>query len=186
MWTEHLFYDGGELLSPLSNSLNFDSIHIQTQEFLMLSILLSIKPFYAYCIAIGLKTVELRARAPRENWSGFVECYISRDMTSLRQIPQPYRERFQSLCGSVALSFRCPHIGKISNINGRLDVDERLKNSVTCVPVDSVLQLSKHKPLFGFQIVDPSLHSVTPISNFVSLRGSPLTKPPQSWCYVDL
>lgn len=113
----------------------------------MKSILMSIKPYYAYLIIKGEKTIEVRKFGARKlNWSGKIICYVSKDKQSFNRIPQDDRAEFAKYLGNVAFEF----------VKGGVMCEEALhmrhglKDS--CLTHDELDNYGKGKPLYGYRI----------------------------------
>lgn len=110
-------------------------------------ILLPIKPYYAYLIMKGEKTIEVRKFLIKDpNWSGKFKCYVSKDKTSLKRIPQADRAEFAKYLGKVAFEF----------VKGGVMCEEALhmrhglKDS--CLTHEELDNYSKGKPLYGYRV----------------------------------
>lgn len=70
----------------------------------MKDILLSIKPYYYYLTAEGLKTVEIRKDYPKAaDWSGTAHYYMSKDKKSFARIPKEFQEKYRAHFGKIGL-----------------------------------------------------------------------------------
>ena len=137
----------------------------------MYDILLPIKPYYAYLIMKGEKTVEVRKfDATNPNWSGKFKCYVSKDKTSLERIPEADRAEFEKYLGKVAFEFEYDYIDDLHewelSPSGRHEefeqkrLNEFLKDS--CLTINEICiyrqKLPYYKPLYGYHITDLNVY----------------------------
>ena len=81
----------------------------------MKSVLRSVKPYWFYLICEGKKKVEVCKTEPlSKEWDGIVYLYCSKDMRSFNRIPEEYREKYKKYLGTVGASFYCYGIMDIS------------------------------------------------------------------------
>ena len=128
-------------------------------------ILIPIKPYYAYLIMKGLKPVEVRKfNITDKNWSGKLKCYVSKDKTSLKRIPEADRAEFEKYIGKVAFEFTSRNIDELHewelSPHGRYEefeqkrLNEFLKDS--CLTINEIWnyrqKLPYYKPLYGYRV----------------------------------
>lgn len=184
-------------------------------EFFMKAILRSIKPYWLYLIITKHKTIEVAKNFPKsENWGGIVEMYCSKDMQSFKQIPEKDRVWMSKYLGRVACQFVCDeveefHEWELTPHGKYADSErERLENFLTasCLSVEKLVcyreNLPYYKPLYGWHISDLEIYdNPKELSEFCRhdntydnafgwafedrAKSAPLTRPPQSWCYVE-
>lgn len=84
----------------------------------MKQILASIKPYYYYLVAEGIKTIEVRKRKPSiEDWDKKTWFYMSKDEKSFSKIPKEFQEKYRKHFGKVGMRFVCDKIDKIFQCN---------------------------------------------------------------------
>ena len=72
------------------------------------SVLYSIKPYYFYLIAEGIKTIEVRGRIPLSmNWDRGIWLHVTRDKKSFERIPEERRWFYEKYLGKVGAHFKC-------------------------------------------------------------------------------
>lgn len=171
----------------------------------MKSVLISIQPYWVFLIIAKTmgwkidkeKTIEVRKSFPKaEDWNRQVEIYCSKDKKSFNLIPKEYQPLMQKFLGKVVGKWFCDKIADIKPFG--LDIEEFEKQS--CL---SALEIARYlKGLYGyawhisnFKIYDKPKE----LSEFLSCKkcvgkkynycgsckGSSITRPPQSWCYVE-
>lgn len=120
-------------------------------------ILLPIKPYYAYLIMKGEKTVEVRKfHITDSRWSGKMKVYVSKDKKSFRRIPEKYRTEFEKNIGKVAFKFVSESIAKYecSSEHFRCLAD----NSGACLTYDEIMNYCNGKDLYGYNITDLKIY----------------------------
>lgn len=77
----------------------------------MKAVLKSIKPYFAYLLIKGLKSLELSKTQPQdEDFSGQVFIYFTKDKKSFNKIPKDEREIFKKYIGKICGCFTCDRI----------------------------------------------------------------------------
>lgn len=136
----------------------------------MKAVLISIRPKWCQKIMSGQKTIEVRKTRPKLNPP--FKCYI-----------------YQTGQGGVIGEFVCR---EFISINGA----ERITSDIardTCLAPFEIHQYLSAGAGYGWRISDLKIYD-TPreLSEFTGLRETrfgaepvPITRPPQSWCYVE-
>lgn len=155
----------------------------------MKAVLISIKPEWCELIAIGRKKLELRKTFP--NLPIPFKCYIYQ---TKRSWVYRWAERlgFLKLAevlpqgqGKVIGEFICfAKLGHCEMANA--DLAER----ASCVRREDILKYANGKEVLGWGICDLKIYDIPkPLSKFNHCGVNyhfdpPITRPPQSWCYV--
>lgn len=165
------------------------------------AVLRSIKAYWLYLIWIGKKKIEVGKDFPKsDDWNKVVYLYCSKDMKSFNRIPKQDQEWMRKYLGKVACMFIC---------RGRMQPNDNLNlmSKESCVPIDELIEYSNGKQLYGWRITDLVIYDEPKkLGEFYSLcekgncylcdwereydscgcnRKKPITRPPQSWCYVE-
>ena len=178
----------------------------------MKAVLRSVKPYWLYLILTGKKTIEVGKSCPRaKDWNKVVEMYCSKDMRSFNRIPEEDKEWMRKYLGKVIGEFVC---GKVTplvplGLRGFEVLDETLK--AMCLTTDDLNVYGGLKTLYGWHISQLKIYDKPkPLDEFyIRCRISDkkcrlcdncferedsygryyavkkLTRPPQSWCYVQ-
>ncbi len=171
----------------------------------MKSVLRSIKPFWLYCTIIREKTIEVGKTFPKaEDWNREVFFYCSKDRESFDLIPEKDREWMRKYLGKVACRFVCDYHTDYTlddYDNSYFISDDDLE--ATCLLTCELWEYGKGKTLYGWHISDLVIydeprelsefqqchkckHSCVRTSQNVELcKYHRLSRPPQSWCYVE-
>ena len=132
------------------------------------AVLISIKPEWCSLIATGNKTVEVRKSIPKLDTP--FKCYIYCTKTSkgwfFMHAPDVRRD------GKVMGEFLCANI----EVGVALFDDHK----ETCMSKAKLNAYAKGKPLYGWHISDLKIYDKPK-----ELREFKVTRPPQSWCYVE-
>ena len=154
------------------------------------------------------KTIELRTTRPRDkNWNNLVEIYCSKNKKSFNQIPKEYQPLMQSFLGKVVGKWFC---NKIDSYVAHEDNKDYWDLSVkewedlkrkSCLTIPQILEYSEHSDnLYGWHISNLKIYDKPKeLSEFLSCKkcvgkkynycgsckGPSITRPPQSWCYVE-
>lgn len=180
----------------------------------MRSVLRSDKPYWVYLMLTGQKTIEVGKDFPQaEDWDGTLDIYCSKDKKSFNRIPAADREWMRKYLGKVALKFVCNNIAKYKYDIGGVDIDddERLQTMLTWEEINIY---ANGQTLYGLYMSDLQVydapkelgefarkcdgnckignkmcaklkdHRLDVWANCDSLL--PLTRPPQSWQYVEV
>lgn len=177
----------------------------------MKSVLISIQPKWCELIASGKKTVEIRKTRPKIETPFKVYIYCTKDNAGL--IPSRYwwkadKTGFQHILnGKVIGEFVCVNVDRISHCGTRKDnvrlvlVDENLcikelngeyykKTQLNYSEID---EYSNGGDAYGWHISNLVIYDKPKdLSEFTGLRKTKfgyepikITRPPQSWCYVE-
>lgn len=165
-------------------------------------VLISIRPQWVELIACEEKTVELRKSEPniptpftayiyqtKPSWKWTFDHLRSLGMTGLA-------ERLAGALGMVVGEFVCDRITRHEYY--RSDTDpvfdpEPRESYIPCVDLDAaclkesaVLDYGVGKPLYSWHISDLKIYDRPKrLNEFRSASGQPITRAPQSWCYVS-
>ncbi len=175
----------------------------------MKSVLISIRPKWCELIASGKKTVEVRKTRPAiEKVGDKFKCYIymTKDICF---------NTFHSFnAGKVIGEFVCDDIDKIAHVGTRNNdihlriVDENLYckeldyeyvNNKCCISIRDLEEYSNGGTIFGWHISDLKIYDkpkglsefsngssrLTLNDDMTKFVWSGMTRPPQSWCYVE-
>lgn len=163
--------------------------------------LFSIKPYYAYLIMKGIKTLEVRKTLlSKDNWTGEVYAYVSKDKKSLRRIPEADRAEFSKLMGKVPFQFQKGGI----MCEAALYTRHGMKDS--CLTPDELSAYAQGKELYGYRVADLKVYErprelcefATPYKRLVGCAncaeydctrcskkgGINITRAPQSYMYA--
>ena len=176
-------------------------------------ILASIKPYYYYLIAEEKKKIEVRKMALK-NLPQDIAFYMSKDEKSFAKIPKKFQEKYRKHFGKIGMRVVCDeveefHEWELSPQGKFADFErERLENFLTaaCLSEEEVVRYRENlpyfKPLYGWHISDLKIYGKpkelsefktgckgckerdTYHCKFYCYGERPLTRPPQSWCYV--
>lgn len=154
----------------------------------MKSVMLSIKPKYCELIASGQKTIEVRKTKPKIDTPFKVYIYMTK--SNLVGDRKAYQDR---LAGKVIGEFVCDEI-IVDKTFGHND----LFNAAACLSVAEAAAYCINKEIYGWHISDlviydepkklseyASRSSVFTFSKNGKLVFTGMTRPPQSWCYVE-
>lgn len=157
------------------------------------------------------KTIPKAADWNRDAWF-----YMSKDEKSFAKIPKEYQEKYRKHFGKVGLKFVCDKITDISvvvrNCNedyNRVYHNDESKGS--CLTWKELQEYGKGKTLYGWHITDLKIYDKTKeLSEFKKAgflteeewlfklypnthchyeawaKKFDITRPPQSWCYVEV
>lgn len=152
------------------------------------SVLISIRPKWCEKIVNGEKTIEVRKTRPKLQtpFKCYIYCtmdhpYISVSCGELDKLN--YRTNTVCRCnGKVIGEFTCDRIDRLAPANdpyGIYDIDDDYV-ARTCLLYGDMWNYGKGKPLFGWTISDFQLCDIPS-----ELGMFEITRPPQSWCYVE-
>ena len=166
----------------------------------MKSVLLSMKPKYCELIASGKKTIEVRKTKPKLDTPFKVYIYETKALYK----PNGCNHLFKGE-GKVIGEFVCDEIIEIlpdNEIYGTYDISDD-EVIASCLVNGDLWNYGKGKTLYGFHISDLVIYDkpkelrefYVPVkdywetydpSNYINgCWRKPLTRPPQSWCYVE-
>lgn len=161
----------------------------------MKSVMLSIKPKYCELIASGKKTIEVRKTRPKIETP--FKCYIYQTKTvyvsknKTNEFLKPIRDkRF----GKVIAEFVCDKIYQYTTCDAKdgVDISDEDMTRLSCLTKDEIMkyELSPgHFGIFGWHISNLVIYDEPKkLREFwhcgVKL-GARVSRPPQSWCYVE-
>lgn len=165
----------------------------------MKSIMLSIQPKYCELIASGKKTIEVRKTAPKDKEPFKVYIYQTK-----RKWIYKLLEKLGLYRGKVIGEFMCNRIDEIYpdyadwTPKPRYDLNDN-KLAAICLTEKELWQYGKPRSIiYGLHITDLKIYDkpkeldefYNPFKIFTyenSVYGcvKPLSRPPQSWCYVE-
>lgn len=140
----------------------------------MKAILISIRPEWCEKIASGEKTVEVRKTRPRLNppFKCYIYCTIG-DGAKGDILPKS-----RVTCGKVIGEFVCYRIRREPEVAlGLVDV---VLEKTSCMDYRQIMDYADGGDLYAWNISDLVIYDTPrPLADFC------LTRPPQSWCYVE-
>ena len=174
----------------------------------MEAVLISIQPKWCELIASGKKTVEVRKTKPKIGvpFKCYIYCTKGDWLTSVNgkvQKPNSIKidlttdSKIEELNGTVIGEFVCDNINSIEHTNGtiieqgRCDTAYTLEGSCIVLFDDIVNYMGKQEKAYGWHISDLVIYDKPKeLSEFnhcgVNYHfNPPITRPPQSWCYVE-
>ena len=177
----------------------------------MKSVLISIRPEWCRLIANGKKTVEVRKTRPKIETP--FKCYIYETKGNKSRLSSIFESEVSG--GKVIGEFICDKIDKIDVVDYELityiQVNQKADMFIvqeTCLEINELQNYLGNKTGYGWHISDLVIYD-TPkeLSEFRTLKQCnackdgyestaciydedckvpvPLTRPPQSWCYVE-
>ena len=175
----------------------------------------SIKPFWLYLIIIGEKWVEVGKTFPKaDDWNEEVFLHCSKDMQSFKRIPEKDREWMRKYLGKCACKFVCERIDMIGkrginnnfdycyqslNVFGNDDIEVEITAiKKSCIPkVELNAYGAASMRLFAWHISDLKIYdeprelrdfvyASTVHTNCFGKHTKRVTRPPQSFCYVEV
>ena len=169
----------------------------------MKSVLASLSPYYYYLIGEGIKKIEARKNVPKDpTWSKGTWLYMTKDEQSFSKIPKEFQEKYRKHFGRVGLHFVCEQqvwlLVHPSIFAGHpLFYSKAIEDA--CLTRDEVERYSGGKDVIGWHISDLVIYeNPRSIGEFsrphdyidqsFRKRNSlfkGITRPPQSWCYVE-
>ena len=179
----------------------------------MKSVLASLAPYYYYLIGEGIKKIEARKNVPKDpTWSKGTWLYMTKDEQSFSKIPKEFQEKYRKHFGRVGLHFVCDQqvwlLAHPSIFAGHpLFYSKAIEDA--CLTRDEVERYSGGKNVIGWHISDLKIYDepkeliefcIWKKCNSCRDTGyestacrydedcrvpSVITRPPQSWCYVE-
>ena len=166
----------------------------------MKSVLISIQPKWCELIANGKKTIEVRKTMPKIETP--FKCYIYCTKKFYKKGDGYFQGKY---CGKVIGEFVCKHITNIEVLNKGLFTGGYPNGNCTLVVQNSALtakDINKYANgkewVYGWHISDIKIYDepkelgefYTEGKSEIDYKGDwlndkPLTRPPQSWCYVE-
>lgn len=156
----------------------------------MKAVLLSIRPKWCELIASGKKTIEVRKTRPKIETPFKCYIYCPKGGTLLAHSVD---EELYVVNGKVIGEFVCDHIEPLNAAfepYGIYDVDDDYLTQ-TCVTHDDLWKYGNGKTLYGWYISDLKIYDEPKELGEFHHCGEgyhfnpAVTKPPQSWCYVE-
>lgn len=152
----------------------------------MKSVMLSIKPKYCRLIARGEKNIEVRKTKPKIETP--FKCYIYCTKEFYRKGNGYFQGKY---CGKVIGEFVCDEIFDYEYFEANCtagiyegyaitECTELNINDCHCLTSKELLNYGKGKPIYGWHISDLVIYDEPK-----KLSDFGLTRPPQSWCYVE-
>ena len=170
------------------------------------AVLISIQPKWCELIANGKKTVEVRKNRPRLETP--FKCYIyqTKGKEILLDILKDGDENYGEIYHGKPVFIKTREnsgykglLGRKQKIVGEFVCDtivtdktfghDPLFNGAACMSEDEAAEYSCQSPIYGWHISDLVIYDKPKeLNEFCKIIGSseyePLTRPPQSWCYV--
>ena len=157
----------------------------------MKAVLISIQPNWCELIESGKKTIEVRKTRPKLETP--FKCYIY--CTKQRKISDEYWGNRNGHIyidnGKVVGEYVCDRITEIVCFTDTKDTNIILPK--TCLTYEELEQYSNGKTLYGWHISELKIYDkpkelgefLTPSGTGGVLGNHYITRPPQSWCYVE-
>ena len=173
----------------------------------MKAVMLSIQPKWCELIASGEKTIEVRKTHPKIEtpFKCYIYCTQSELLTKSHHTgdiyvasKKKYRQALErngniTLSGKVIGEFVCDET--VEDIHGE---NATLFEAHGCLPFEQQKKYSPKKPLYGWHISDLVIYDKPKeVGEFKmcntykgkwnkdGTRSTQITRPPQSWCYVE-
>lgn len=142
-------------------------------------ILVSIKPYYYYLIAEGIKKIEVRKSALK-NLPQDIAFYMSKDEKSFAKIPKEFQEKYRKHFGKVGMRVICDKVYEytFSHYEAEYRVTH-VEQEAMCLNQPELIQYGKGETLYGWHISDLKIYDKP-----LSLKELGVNRPPQSWQYV--
>ena len=175
----------------------------------MKSVLIAIRPQWCEKIASGEKTIEVRKTAPQEvPFKAYIYCTIGNGVKGDYLVPSGIQ------CGKVIGEFVCDKVYSIKNRGSSFSVadeEQSVTNEIarqSCLDYDDMVSYFGNKDGFGWHISNLKIYDtpkeLSEFSRPCSYRGlcfsckrtsfkkdgnllcnTKITRPPQSWMYVE-
>lgn len=175
-------------------------------------ILASIKPYYYYLIAEGIKKIEVRKSALK-NLPQDIAFYMSKDEKSFAKIPKEIQEKYRKHFGKVGMRVVCDKVDEytFSHYEAEYRVTH-VEQEAMCLNQPELIQYGNGNTLYGWHISDLKIYDKPKeLSEFYRICKNPckpsngkilclttkllkmngcdgkihLTRPPQSYMYVE-
>ena len=174
----------------------------------MKSVLISIRPQWVEKIVSGKKTIEVRKTAPKEvPFKAYIYCSYG-DMKTNYYLNGRGKVIGEFICDKVDKYEPYVILGAYYEVNGAYVKENLRYNSGTCLSYEDMVNYSNGKTLYGWHISDlkiydnpkelsefrtPCKHTIScwHCHNFDTLNleclrcNCEVSRPPQSWCYVE-
>lgn len=176
-----------------------------------MKVLASLKPYYYYLIGEKIKTLEIR-KSDFKNLPQDVLFYMSKDEKSFAKIPKEFQEKYRKHFGKVGIEFICDNVERFDVPYPAWDkayLNDILKNSCLTY-TDLHSYIGSGNSGYGWHISNLKVYgepkelselwgrknclaagTVECWNCFAACREingrryQPLTRPPQSWCYIE-
>lgn len=151
----------------------------------MKSVLISIQPKWCELIASGKKTVEVRKTVPKLEPPFKCYIYCTKDEKYCLD------DGKSRLNGKVIGEFVCDIVEPYWFMPGDTDIEQYEDVQLSCLSAKEILDYGNGKQLYFWNISDLVIYDEPkPLSYFnhcgVNYHfNPPITRPPQSWCYVE-
>lgn len=146
-----------------------------------LAVMFSLKPKFSNCILARRKTIEVRRRAPqlKEPYTEYI--YETQGYSEIPWIDEDGHAVFRGL-RLVVGEFT---VVRMEEYPPNYTPDPQKELAPMCLLPDEFRAYQGTKPLYGIHIQDVLAygHGI-PVTKFLGRDGSPLTRAPQSWCYI--
>lgn len=158
----------------------------------MKSVLISIRPKWCEMIASGKKTIEVRKTRPKIEtpFKCYIYCTKPKMITKYVFKPEDYPEYMRPektvFCKVPdASSPFCSEVNGNGAVIGEFVCDGVYENiscdcEGSCVSASELREYANGEPLYGWHISDLKIYDKPK-----ELNEFALTRPPQSWCYVE-
>ena len=121
-------------------------------------ILASIKPYYYYLIAEGIKKIEVRKSALK-NLPQDIAFYMSKDEKSFANIPKEFQEKYRKHFGKVGMRVICDKVYEytFSHYEAEYRVTH-VEQEAMCLNQPELIRYGKGKTLYGWHISDLKIY----------------------------
>lgn len=168
----------------------------------MKSVLISIQPKWCELIASGKKTIEVRKTKPKLDTPFKVYIYCTSNKNGVKDLLEIHGTdgKIRKANGKVIGEFVCDELTGGFWISPFTDYLQRQ----SCLSYDEVCDYANGKPIFAWHISDIVIYDKPrELSEFIRFCDTPfqcdrcnslvenfgcgntITRPPQSWCYVE-
>ena len=164
----------------------------------MNAVLISIHPKWCDLIADGKKTVEVRKTKPKISTPFKVYIYCTKPYTASTEdrfyIYLPPHDTPKQVNGKVIGEFVCDRIEEIGfspEMHGKYICVDQSFIKQSCIPFDEMFDYLGEEYGYGWHITDLVIYDKPKgLSEFKHCGvnyhyNPPITRPPQSWCYVE-
>lgn len=181
----------------------------------MKAVLVSLKPYYYYLVGEGIKKIEVRKGMPKaEDWNRDTFFYMSKDEKSFAKIPKEFQEKYRKHFGKVGLRFVCDRIDEFLVFeNGTVQYWNCHDLEKSCLTYSKIANyIGNNKKGYAWHISDLIVYDKPKeLSDFYAMCNIPesrcklcdncydredyygmhyavkkITRPPQSWQYVEV
>lgn len=178
------------------------------------SLLMSFSPYWYYLICEGIKKIEVRKTIPQDpDWNRQIECYMTKDKKSFARIPKEFQKKYRAHMGKVGMRWKCDEAYNITPVpyyeeETGYKIPQVVLDSSCLFAHDIIKYLTRkdcRRNAYGLHISDLKIYNkpkglgefFRPCDGCDKLgtnrcteeispcRAKTLTRPPQSWCYVE-